>query len=436
MSPSDSSSPPPSGDGFAGVVAVLRVAAFRDYSIGSLFSVIGVWLQRVATGWLTWQLTESPSWLGIITFIDLFVMMLLAPVGGVIADRMDRLKLLHIAQIILFIQALAMAIFTGAGWMTIELLVVLTVLMGIGHCAHGTARLSLLPAMVPKELLSQAIAVNALSFNVARFLGPAIAGLVIAGWGLTPAFAINAATFVIFSTLLLRIKMTAPDQRHTSDKGFFAQIAEGNRYAMDHPGIGPMLVMMVVTAFTIRALPDLLPAFAAQAFGRGVDGLAWLTSAMGFGAMIGGIMMARRSGTSGLTRSVIWNVAFMALAVAALAATDEFAIGVAAAVACGWVMTMNGTGAQTLIQSAVDGAIRGRVMATFTLIYQGAPALGAVTLGVLADHFGMRWPFIGCAVLCLFVWVWLMRRMAPIAAGLEGLAAPGDAAASHVRARG
>jgi predicted MFS family arabinose efflux permease len=428
--PPPSSPPAPArGGGFAGAVATMRVAAFRDYTIGSAFSVIGVWLQRVATGWLTWQLTESPSWLGIITFIDLSVMMLLAPIGGVIADRMDRLKLLHIAQIILFFQATAMAVCTGAGWMTIELLVALTVLMGIGHGAHGTARLSLLPNMVPKELLSQAIAVNALSFNVARFLGPAIAGIVIAGWGLTPAFAINAATFVIFSALLLRIKMSTPDRRRASDKSLFGQIAEGNRYAMRHPGIGPMLVMMTVTAFTIRALPDLLPAFAAQAFGRGVDGLAWLTSAMGLGAMIGGLTMTRRHGTRGLTRTVIWNVAFMAAAVAALAATDEFWIGVAAAVACGWVLVVNGTGTQTLIQSAVDGAIRGRVMATFTLIYQGAPALGAVALGALADHFGMRWPFLGGATLCIVVWVWMMRRAGPIGGALEGHPADGDAPA-------
>jgi predicted MFS family arabinose efflux permease len=180
-----------------------------------------------------------------------------------------------------------------------------------------------------------------------------------------------------------------------------------------------MLIMMLVTAFTIRALPDLLPAFAAKVFGGDVHELAWLTSAMGLGAMMGGLRMTRLHGTHGLTRIVIWNVFFLAAAVAALAATELFWFGVAAAVACGYVLTVNGTGTQTLIQSAVDGALRGRVMAVFTLIYQGAPAIGAVSLGALADHFGVRWPFMGGALFCLFVWVWMIRRAEPISAALE-----------------
>lgn len=397
----------------------MRQAGFRDYTLGSMFSVVGVWLQRVATGWLTWELTEAPSWLGIITFTDLFVMILLAPLGGVLADRMDRLKLLQVAQIIVVIQAAATAAIYSVGWMTIEVLLGLTVLSGVGHAAHGAARLSLLPNLVPQALLGQAIAVNALSFSLARFLGPALAGVVIASGGLALAFAINAVAHVVFSLLLLRVRVTTPDTHHKSKSGVFSQMAEGYHYATRHNGIGPMLMMMLVTAFTIRALPDLLPAFAANVFNGGVHELAWLTSAMGLGAMIGGLKMARLRGIRGLTRIVIWNVAFLAVAVSALAATEEFWLGVAAAVACGYVLTVNGTGTQTLIQSSVDGALRGRVMAVFTLIYQGAPALGAVLLGALADHFGVRWPFIGGALLCLVMWAWMMRRAGPIGAALE-----------------
>lgn len=176
-----------SGGGFTAIVTVLRIAAYRDFTIGSTLSVIGVWLQRVATGWLTWELTETPSWLGIILFTDLFVMILCSPLWGVVADRMNRLRLMHIAQMLLCIHAIATTVFYALDWMTIERLVALTAFMGIGHSAHSAGRLSLLPNLVPKTLIAQAIAINALSFNVARFLGPAIAGLVIAGWGLTPA---------------------------------------------------------------------------------------------------------------------------------------------------------------------------------------------------------------------------------------------------------
>lgn len=423
--PHPTSTPPeatPSADvprtGLAGVIAVFRQAGFRDYTLGATLAVVGVWVHRVATGWLTWELTETPSWLGIITFTDLFVMILMTPLGGVIADSANRLKLLHAAQIIVVVQAVSTTVIYLLGWMTIEVLLGLTVLMGLAHGAHSAARLALLPNLVPKTLLTQAIAVNAVMFNLARFVGPAVAGIIIATWDLAMAFAFNAAAHVTFSLALLRIRVTTPDAPRKS-KGLWADMAEGYHYATRHPGIGPMLMMMLVTAFTIRALPDLMPAFAAKAFGGGVQELAWLTSAMGLGAMAGGIRMTRQHGTHGLTRTVTWNVAFMAAAVSALAATDEFWFGVAAATACGYVLTVNGTGTQTLIQSAVDGALRGRVMAVFTLIYQGAPAIGAVTLGALADHFGVRWPFIGGALFCLLIWAWMMRRVGPLSAALE-----------------
>lgn len=417
--PASSAKSSPNRGGLAGVLTVMRFTGFRNYTIGSTISVIGVWLQRMATGWLVWQLTESPSWLGIITFSDLFVMMLLSPLAGVVADRVDRLKLLHVAQGMFFSQAVAVTVSYAAGWMTIELLLALTIFQGLAHAVHTAARLALLPNLVPKELLPQAIAVNAVSFNVARFIGPAFAGLVITNWGLTPAFAINAMTFLVFSALLLWVRVTVPDKPRTKS-GMVSEMVEGCRYATSHPGIGPMLFLTLVTSFTIRALPDLLPAFAGKVFERGVDGLAWLTSAMGFGAMIGGLMIARQRGLHGLTRNVIWNVAFMAVAIAALASTENFWLGVAAAAACGFALTMNGTGVQTLIQSSVDGALRGRVMAVFTLLYQGAPAIGAVALGAIADRVGMQPPFLGGALFCLILFVWMMRRAKPIGAALEG----------------
>lgn len=422
-SPSPQASDPPDDaiprGGFGAIRAALRIAPYRNFTIGSTVSVIGVWLQRVATGWLTWELTETPSWLGIILFTDLFVMTLCSPIAGVAADRMSRMVLLHVAQALLLAQAILLTVTYAAGWMTIEMLVGLTVFMGIGHAAYSAARLSLLPNLVPKVLIPQAIAVNAVAFNVARFIGPAIAGLVIAHWGLTYAFAINAATYVVFSAILIRIKVVAPDKPRSDKRGVLSDMIEGYHYATRHAGIGPMLLMMLLTAFTIRALPDLLPAFAAQTFGRGVDGLAWLTSGMGLGAMLGGLQMARQHGTHGLTRVVIRNIALMSVAIAALAATDIFWFGIAAAAVCGYVLTVNGTGTQALIQSAVDGALRGRVMAVFTLIYQGAPAIGAVALGTLADHFGMRWPFFGGAAICLAVWLWMMQRTEPLRAALE-----------------
>lgn len=417
--PDGAATPRKSGGSFSGAIAVMRQKSFRDFTIGSTSASLGVWLQRVATGWLTWELTETPSWLGIIAFTDLFIMILVAPLGGVIADRINRLMMLHVAQIIVCVQAAITAVIYGMGWMTIEVLLALTVLSGIGHGAHGAARLSLIPNLVPKALLTQAIAVNALCFNTARFLGPALAGLVIAFGSLTWAFAFNAATHILFSLLLLRVRVATPDAPRAAKAGVFAELVEGCRYAAVHPGIGPILVMMLLTAFTIRALPDLLPAFAATAFDGGAQELAWLTSAMGLGAALGGLKMAHLRGIEGLTRGVTWNVAFLSLVIAALALSPNLWLGMVAACGCGFALTINGTGTQTLIQSSVDGALRGRVMGVFTLIYQGAPAIGALSLGVIADHVGVRWPFLGGALVCLLVFGWMMRRAHRMSEALE-----------------
>ena len=176
---------------------------------------------------------------------------------------------------------------------------------------------------------------------------------------------------------------------------------------------------MGIVSFSVRALPDMLPGFAADVFGQGVDGLAWLTSAMGIGAAAAGLMLARTNGTRGLTSRLAWNVAYMSLAVLIFVATRNFAVGVAAAVICGYVITTNGATTQTLIQSAVDGAMRGRAMSTFTLIYLGAPALGGLVFGHLADIIGLRLTFAIGAGLCFCCFLWMFPRKTAMGAALE-----------------
>lgn len=405
--------------GFGGAIATMRVAAYRNYTIANTASLTGTWLQKLAMGWLVWEQTQSPSWLGTLIFADLITIITVSPIMGAVADRMDRLHLMMLAQVIMMSQAIAMAVFYACGWTNIWILLAMQVWQSAGQGTHTASRMALIPSLVPKHLLAPGIGVNAMTYNVARFLGPAVAGFVIAHWGQMPAFILNALSYIPFMLVLRTITIATPDEMRKPQGHILAQIGEGMRYAARHPGIGPLIFIMGIVSFSVRSLPDMLPGFAADVFGHGVDGLAWLTSAMGIGAAGAGLMLTRTNGTQGLTRRLAWNVGFMSLAVLIFVATREFAVGVAAAVICGYVITTNGATTQTLIQSAVDGAMRGRAMSTFTLIYLGAPALGGLVFGHLAELVGLRLSFAIGAGLCFCCFLWMFPRKTAMSAALE-----------------
>ncbi|MFN4284077.1 MAG: MFS transporter [Alphaproteobacteria bacterium] len=414
--------------GFGGAIAAMRVPAYRNYTLANSGSLTGTWLQKLATGWLAWELTQSPSWLGILAFVDLMTIISVSPLVGAIADRVNRQRLMMVAQFIMMGQALLIAGLYASGAMTIWLLLALQILQSVGQGTHTASRMALVPNLVPKYLLAPAIGVNAMTYNVARFLGPALAGFVISQWGQLPAFVLNAMSYIPIIIVLWTMRLPTPEDVRKPEGGILAQIAEGMRYAANHPGIGPLMLIMGVVSFSVRALPDLLPGFAADVFGRGVDGLAWLTSAMGLGAAGAGLMLTRSNGTAGMTKRLTWNTLCIVIAILAFVATREFAVGIAAAVACGYALVSNGTGAQTLIQSAVDSAVRGRVMSTFVLVYQGMPALGGLAFGHLADEIGLRASFALGAGLCFLAFLWMMRRKNAMAAALETGPASGKAA--------
>lgn len=405
--------------GFHGAIKVMRNANYRNYTIGSSCSLIGTWTQRVATGWLTWTLTESGAWLGIIAATDLAVMVATSPFAGVMADRFDRLKLSALAQFMLMVQAITLTTLYFAGVVTIDVLLVLTAVLGMCHAFHTASRLALVPNLVPREDLAPAIAINSIIFNVARFLGPAVAGIVIASSGVGPAFALNAFSFAIFLAVLLRLRVEIRDKMEPSGKGIFSEMMEGYRYAASHPGIGPMLMFVFVTAFASRSISDLLPGFVSAVFDRGSTGLAWMTSAMGLGAMLAGIWLLAREGVRGLTKLVTTSSLVIVASLWAFTATTIFWLAIPALVVTGFGMIISGVGTMTLIQSSVEGNVRGRVMSLFTLIHQGGPALGALVLGILSESFGLRLPVAGAGLLCLVAWLWITQRVHVVAPALE-----------------
>jgi MFS family permease len=396
-------------NGWHGVRAALSEPNYRNFTIGNVFSLLGTWVQRVALGWLVWELTGSGAWLGAVAFADLFPMVLVTPLAGALADRSDRLRVTRISQALLMVHAGLLAILSALGLLTPGLILVLALIGGVVTAFNQPFRMALLPGLVGRENLISAIAVNSIVFNTARFVGPAIAGLVTAKGSLTLAFAINFATFAVFSWTLARIRLVVVHAPSTS-RGLMTSVVEGWRYAIGHVGLGAMLLMLTVVSLCIRPILELMPSYAAL-FGSGATGFALMTSVIGFGSLVGAIWLSRQADPAALATMALSNGLLMgaALLVAALAPREW--LGLFALFLLGFGMVVSGIANQTVIQLAVPDHLRGRLLALHSMIFRGAPALGALAIGALSDLTGLRGPLtVGAAMTFAFSGIIYARR--------------------------
>jgi predicted MFS family arabinose efflux permease len=407
--------------GFGAIRGALKNPNYRAFAAGASVSNIGTWVQRVATGWLAWELTHSGFWLGVVAFADLFPMVVLSSIAGAVVDRIEPLRMLITAQTLSMLQAIVLMTLTLSGLMTIELLTLLSFIYGSIIAFNQPARLTVVPQLVERADLSAAIGINSLIFNVARMVGPAVSGVIIVAWGVAPAFGFNAVGYLVMLFVLTRLDL--PSLRQSGPPRPLSElpreIASGYRYVIAHPGIGPLLFMQIVVSVCARPYVELFPGFAEQVFGRGPEALAWLTSATGAGAMVGGMWLAGRGRLSGLTAISVSSALIFGVSLLGFAATDEFVVALGCTVVAGFAMVIAGVAQQTLIQAGVEAAMRGRVVALFGMVVRGSPALGALAMGAASEYVGLRWPVAVGAIICLIVWLWSLRRQPRIAEAVE-----------------
>ena len=367
----------------------------RDYAIycvGSSLTVIGLWMQRIAVGWVTWELTESPTWLGVIAFAELFPVVILSPLAGTLADRLDRLSIARVAQCLNMLQATVLTVLTLSGALTIWWLFSLALFTGIVVSFWQPARMAMIPNLVRREDVASAVAINSVIFNAARFVGPAIAGVVIVGYGAGYAFLANAISYLPFIAALWIIK---PNMN------------------------GRKRILMLITCIALRPVFELLPGYAAEIFGRGAEGLSMMATATGIGAVIGGLYLGQRNGLEGLVQLSIVSVAAMIAALLVFSQTSNFWVALVALAVAGGAMVTHGAGSQTLIQSAVDEDMRGRVVALYGMLFRGGPAIGALIMGWVSDWAGLHWPLVvGCVAASLAL-LWMVGRRAVIRDAME-----------------
>jgi MFS family permease len=393
---------------------------FGIYSAGNAVSLIGMWMQRIAVGWLAWQLTHSGFWLGIVSFADFFPVVLVGPIAGAFADRWDRLTVVKVSQTISLLQAMVLFLLTITDNVNIGILVGLTAFQGVVVAFNQPARLALVPSLVPPADLGSAVAINSVVFNLARFIGPIFAGFAIVGSGLSAAFAANACTYAVFLLALARIRIDPSETLEARPpSSFIADLVEGIRYTATHPGIAALLLLLVAFGIGGRPFNELLPGIAANVYHSGAGGLSVLASAVGAGAIIGGLWLGQRSTTSGLTWIALGTALMAAVSAMAAVATTNLWLAVPAVVLFGFGMSAAGIATQTLIQIATERSMRGRVMGLYGLIYRGSPSLGALWAGIASSNFGFRGPVVLGALLVIAVWAWVFTGRERMIASLE-----------------
>jgi predicted MFS family arabinose efflux permease len=277
-----------------------------------------------------------------------------------------------------------------------------------------------MPGLVPRADLPAAVAANSLTFNVARFLGPGLAGPMIAVGGVVPAILCNALAYALCVATLPMLRPDPAHRRgHAPEASLLAETIGGLRYAASHPGIGPLLAFAGVTAVLLRGVQEVLPPYVERLFGQGAGGLALLTAAIGVGALVGGLWVAGRGRLQGSTRLAVVGVALQSAAAAAFVATGSFAFAVLCGAFYGATAAIHGISVQTLCQSAALTSMRGRVLSLWGLITRACPALGALIIGLTGEIFGMRGPTFLLALLAFLVAAWAVTRMRRWARHLE-----------------
>lgn len=401
------------------VIESLRHRDHRLFNATLTPALTAQWAQRAGIGWLAWELTGSPTWLGIVAAADLLPVVLLAPFAGVAADRATPVRMMRLTQGIIVLHGLAIWLMTATGAINIWWVFALSLVTGINQPFSTAARMVFFPTLVPKQQLGTAIALNSTIFNGGRALGPAIAGLMIGPLGIASVFLLNFVFFGIHFLNLFRVGRRAVEPSRSGRKGVFGEIGEGLRYTARHPGIAPLLLLLFITSTLARPLQEMLPGFAGAVFSRGPEGLGWMLTSLGAGALAGAVWLTQRGAVAGLTSVVILSSLVVGAAMAAFAFSGHFGLALGFLFAVGFAQTVIGTGCQTLMQTAVAGELRGRVMSIYALVNRGTPAVGAVGIGWVAEIAGLPGAVAGAGAACVLAWMLAQPRLKPMARALE-----------------
>lgn len=390
--------------------AIFPTRRFAWYTLANGAAFTAAWMQRLALGWIIWQLTHSGFWLGLLSICDLGPALLMGPIGGVLGDRGHPERVIAWGQAITVLNTIATGI---AAWQAAPPLVLLALaLVGGGAVAvQDSGRATVVASLVPAERLGPAIALSAVVINLARFVGPAFAGVIATFSGVVSVFPIAA---------LMGLGLVAFAARAQVERGagkparapFLRDIGDAMAYVARHGLIGLILLNFLLACLFARPVYELVPGLANGLFHRDIAGLSAMTTAIGLGAVVAGITMMRGHAMHRVAGASCLGAVVGGLGAISIALVPGFAGALAMAAALGFGISMCGVAAQIFVQSEARADMRNRVLALWGMIIRAAPALGALVLGALADRLGFRVPLLlaGGIALAAGLGCWIALR--------------------------
>lgn len=395
---------------------VFKDRNFAIYMGGNLVSWIGSWMQRTGIGWLSWELTHSPSWVGLIALAQYLPLIVASPIFGVLLDRSDRKRYAVVVQLAMILLGIALCLLYWADLLTIHVLFVTCLAFGLVNSAYQSIRLTLIYDIVPRELLTRAIGANSILFNTTRLVGPALGGVAIVALGVGWTFLINAASCLVMLVALLMIDIRRSHQdRHK--RGVLHELVEGLRYTLEHPRIRELFLLAVFISVMVRGVVELLPAFAGGVFERGSGGLATLMAATGGGAIIAGVLLSRTHQEQKLLAMVRSACLLAGVIVAGFGMVDYYPAAVVVIAAVGAAATLSSVGLQTVLQLTINDEYRGRVVAFWGMTTVAGPSIGGAILGSIAHVTGLETVSVVSGVLCVLCCVLVLRRSEQFSGG-------------------
>ncbi|MBW8729838.1 MAG: MFS transporter [Terrabacter sp.] len=390
----------------------LSIPNYRVYASGAIVSNVGTWMGRVAQDWvvLTVLTDHSSSALGIVTGLQFLPFLILAPFAGMLVDRFPKRRILFLTQTALLVTALLLAVLTAAGVVELWHVYALAFLQGVATAVDNPARQTFVSEMVDTEHLPNAVALNSASFNLGRLVGPAVAGLVIAWFGIAPALYVNAATFVFVLVALLRMNtsLLTPSPR-ARGKG---QIREGLRYVKGRPDLVLIMALVFVLGTFGMNFQLTMALMATKVFDKGPGEYGLLGSIMAIGSLTAALLSARRARPR--MRVLLVALAGFTVSTALLSTAPNYVMFALFLVPTGLAALTALTTANAMVQVSVDPVMLGRVMALYMAIFMGGTPIGAPVIGWIGDAWGPRWTIaIGTVAVGLSlaaVGLWVARR--------------------------
>ncbi len=392
----------------------LRHHNFRLFFCGQSISLIGTWMTRIATSWLVYRLTKSSLLLGTVSFAGQIPTFLLAPFAGVLVDRMDRRKVLVWTQVMAMVQSLALAALTLTHLITIHEVLALSVFQGIINAFDMPGRQSFIVQMVEdRGDLSNDIAINSSMVNLARLVGPSLAGLVIAATNEGWCFLIDGVSYiaVIASLLFMRVQVSAVKHLATT---MVEQLKEGWIYVSNFVPIRTILLLFALISLMGMPFVVLMPVFAAQVLRGGPHTLGFLMGALGVGALVSALSLVLRKSVRGLLKMIPVAAGVFGVGLVGFGFSHILWLSLLLMLITGFGMMQGMTASNTIIQTLVPEDKRGRVMSYYTVAFVGMAPFGSLLAGALGHAIGPQRTVMVSGVACIIGSVWFWSRLKSI----------------------